>query len=90
MKTVARHQHEPADAGRGRCAARFGDAANRKPRGLRFARALFEHVHIRHLRIEKIERRHFLRDVSRELAGVGEAGKTIVRRGARHGDRALG
>src|SRR6201993_703082 len=41
-KTVAPHHPHPADAGRGRGAARFGDALDRKPRALGALGALFQ------------------------------------------------
>ena len=83
MKAVARHQHQPADSGRGRRAARFGDAGDRKTGGLRFAGAGFQHLDVRHVGVDEIKRRH----LPRQLVRVGKPGEPVVRRGARHRHR---
>ena len=52
----------------------------------RAARARFERVDRRQVGIEQIE----IGKVAREQRRIGEAGKTVLGRGARHGDGALG
>ena len=86
MEAVARHQHQAADAGRGRGAAGFADARDRHGRRLRLARAPFQHADVGHVGIEQIERGRVVRQQRR----IGEAGEAVVGRGARHGHRALG
>src|SRR5258707_11406007 len=68
-KTVARHQHHPADAGRGRGAARFGDALDRKPRALGALGALFPQPDGPKIRIEQVE----VRTIARETRGIGQS-----------------
>ena len=85
-ETVARDQHHAADTGRGRGAAGLGHALDRKPGRFGLARELFQMRGRGNLRIDQIEIGKFLR----QALGIGEAGIRIVRRHARHGDRAFG
>ena len=55
VEAVACHQHQAADAGRRRGAARLGHAGDGEPGRFRFAGAGFEHFDVRHFRIEEIE-----------------------------------
>ena len=55
VKAVARHQHHAADPGRGRGAARFGDAGNAEPGRFGLPRPLFQHFHRGHVGIEQVE-----------------------------------
>ena len=86
MEAAAGDQHHAADAGRGRCAARFGDAFHREARGLRFLRAALELGDVGNDGIEQIE----LGKVVREQRGIGEADIFVVGRDARHRHRAFG
>ena len=87
VKAVARHQHHAADAGRGRGAAGFGDAGHGKRGRFRRLRALFQHVDRRHVGIEQIEIGEVF---ARSSAGSARPANAILRRRARHGDRAFG
>ena len=83
---MARHQHHPADTCRGGRAARFGDAGNGEPGGLGLTGARFKDIHARHVGIDEVELRQFVR----QLRAVGQPGEAVFRRRACHRDRALG
>ncbi len=85
-KTVAGHQHHAADAGRGRGAARLGDALDREAGRFGRARHGLELADRRQLGIDQIE----IGKVVRQQGRIGEPGEFVFRRGARHRHRALG
>ena len=85
-KAVARHQHHAADAGRRARAAGLRDALHRERRAFGGARVLLQRADVGQRRIDQVE----IGKRVRQQRGVGEAGVLVLRRDARHRDRALG
>ena len=80
------HQHHAANSGRGRRAARLGDALDRERRRLPPRGAALELRGRGDLGIEQIE----IGEIARQQRRIGEADIFVVGRDARHRDRALG
>jgi len=85
LEAMACHQHHAADAGRSRGTAGFGDTLDAERGGFRRSRTFLKDVDAWHVGVEQIE----IGEVFRQQSRIGEAGKLVLRRGVRHGDRAL-